>query len=962
MPDAFVEQDVADLGRATQNKIVPRTKSVIGAASRVTGGGGQTVLITIILTLGGLALGALLSDPLLYGILGFLLGRVIALDLALDLLERETVRLRLALTSDRERRHVAEHTEQALQAAEQGAGGEALQVAEPVVGRTVPVSTTSESARPSGAPQVAAPSVATEFLESPAAAAPTPADPAPVFGLVDRFRDWLQSGNLFVRVGILLLFLGVGFLIKYAVDRELLVFTKEMRLAAVAAGGGFLLILGWVLRKRRREYALLLQGAAFGILYLDIYGAYQLYQLIPSEVAFTLLFLTGLSAAFMAILQDARALAWFGFAGGFLAPIVASGGSDDHVVLFSYYALLNAAILAVAWFKSWRALNLLGFAFTYGVAGVWGVLRYDPSRFSTTEPFLALFFLFFVAIAVLYAVRQPPRFRGYIDASLLFGTPILTIAYQIELVRQFEYGIAWSAAVMGAFYLLLALAITRSEGKGLRLLAQAFLALGVVFLSLAVPFALGAAETAAAWALEGAGLVWIGARQRLPGARAFGLLLQAGAAAALVVDFPGAAGEAFLNGFYLGAAMIGIGGLFSAYWLDRDYPDKRSWEYGSAPLLLLWALAWWFGTGGYELVRFYPAWQLPAGILIYTALTVLAMEVVASLRRWDLLHLVEIVFPLAGIAALAASLGVLEHPAEHGGAWVWPMFFAAVWFILFRVERRDPHRLLSWGHAAGAIVLAAVLEWEVTWRLTEQAGWIEGWHVAAFALVPVVLLQLVTRLGGWPLARWRIAYALVLGSVLATVIALWGIFSVQSPGGAAPFPWLPLLNPLDLMLAMGVVTLFQWWISLKERFEVNFQHDQERLVWVFLGALAFLWANVVLLRAIHHWWGIDYAPGPLFRSEMVQMAISVLWGLTGVILLLAARWRSSRGLWIAGAVVLAAAVIKLFLVDLSASGTVERIVSFLAIGGLLVGIGWFSPLPPRAARQTERMGEQPGSD
>lgn len=917
------------------------------------------MLITIILTLAGLAVGALLNDPLLYGILGFLAGRVIALDLALDLLEREVIRLRQSLAADWERRRrAAESTDAALSGGERAARDEAVSAIEPAVAveEPTPAPNEREPVPSYRTPKVEIPSAQAEPVESAAVAISVPADPAPLFGLLDRFRDWLQSGNLFVRVGILLLFLGVGFLIKYAVDRELLVFTKEMRLAAVAAGGFFLLLLGWVLRKRRREYALLLQGAGFGILYLDIYGAYQLYQLIPSEVAFTLLFLTGLAAAMLAILQDARALAWFGFAGGFLAPIVASGGSDDHVVLFSYYALLNAAILAVAWFKSWRALNLLGFAFTYGVAGVWGVLRYDPSRFATTQPFLILFFLFFVAIAVLYAVRQPPRFRGYIDASLLFGTPILTFAYQVELVQPFEYGIAWSAAVMGTFYLLLALTITRSEGKGLRLLAQAFLALGVVFLSLAVPFALGADETAAAWALEGAGLVWIGVRQRRFGARAFGLLLQAGAAAVLVADHVPIATDAFLNGFYLGAAMIGIGGFFSAYWLDRDYPDKRFREYGSAPILLLWALAWWFGAGGYELVRFFPEERVPAGILLYATLSVLAMEVVASLRRWGLLNLVEVALPLAGIAAFVFSLGVLDHPAEQGGVWAWPLLFGTVWAVLFRVEKRDPHPVLSWGHATAALLLAIILEWETSWRLIEQAGWIEGWRVAAFALVPVLLLQAVIRLGGWPLGRWRFSYALVLGGVLATAIALWGILSVQSPGGAAPFPWLPLLNPVDLMLAMGVVTLFQWWISLKERFEVSFQRDQERLVWVFLGALAFLWVNVALLRAIHHWWGIDYSPGPLFRSEMVQMAMSVLWGLTGVVLLLAARWRVSRGLWIAGAVVLAAAVVKLFLVDLSASGTVERIVSFLAIGGLLVGIGWFSPLPPRVGRKTEGRG------
>jgi uncharacterized membrane protein len=38
----------------------------------------------------------------------------------------------------------------------------------------------------------------------------------------------------------------------------------------------------------------------------------------------------------------------------------------------------------------------------------------------------------------------------------------------------------------------------------------------------------------------------------------------------------------------------------------------------------------------------------------------------------------------------------------------------------------------------------------------------------------------------------------------------------------------------------------------------------------------------------------------------------------------------------------------LFLVDLSRVGTIERIVSFVGVGVLMLVIGYFSPLPPAA--------------
>jgi len=39
---------------------------------------------------------------------------------------------------------------------------------------------------------------------------------------------------------------------------------------------------------------------------------------------------------------------------------------------------------------------------------------YRPELFATTEPFLILFFLFYVAIAVLFAMRQSPRLAHYV--------------------------------------------------------------------------------------------------------------------------------------------------------------------------------------------------------------------------------------------------------------------------------------------------------------------------------------------------------------------------------------------------------------------------------------------------------------------------------------------------------------------------------------------------------------------
>ena len=57
--------------------------------------------------------------------------------------------------------------------------------------------------------------------------------------------------------------------------------------------------------------------------------------------------------------------------------------------------------------------------------------------------------------------------------------------------------------------------------------------------------------------------------------------------------------------------------------------------------------------------------------------------------------------------------------------------------------------------------------------------------------------------------------------------------------------------------------------------------------------------------------------------------------------------RESRQIWLAGAMLLTMVVIKLFLIDLTNTGAIGRIISFLVVGLLMLLIGFFAPLPPK---------------
>ena len=117
------------------------------------------------------------------------------------------------------------------------------------------------------------------------------------------------------------------------------------------------------------------------------------------------------------------------------------------------------------------------------------------------------------------------------------------------------------------------------------------------------------------------------------------------------------------------------------------------------------------------------------------------------------------------------------------------------------------------------------------------------------------------------------------------------------------------------------------------------------------AALLFLWINAGLARLAHQMWGVPFDLGDLLDSALLQAIYSILWTLLAMALMFAGTHRAKRWMWLTGGGLLALTVIKLFLVDLSRTGTLARIVSFIVVGLLMLLIGYFAPIPPpRRAR------------
>ena len=765
----------------------------------------------------------------------------------------------------------------------------------------------------------------------------------------DRAWAWLTGGNALVRIGVIVLFFGVAFLLKYAYEHSHV--PIEVRLIGVALGAVVMLVIGWRLRTAKPVYALAMQGGGVGLLYLTVFGAFRLFDLLPGEAAFLLLVAIAAFAAVLAVLQNALSLAVLGVSGGFLAPVLASTGGGSHVMLFSYYAVLNAGVLGIALYKAWRPLNVLGFVFTFGIGAVWGARFYRPELLESTEPFLLLFFLQYVVIAVVFALKQAPQLKHYVDSTIVFGTPLVAFGLQTRLVHDIEYGAAWSAVGASALYLLLAGALYRRHAESLRMLVEAFLALGVIFATLAIPLAFDGRWTSAAWALEGAAAYWVGARQTRTLPRAFGLLMQFAAGVAFIVD----AGRQFsatpvLNSYYLGCVFIAGAALFSNKTIEKNAEKVGHFAMQVAIIVFLWGLAWWTFGGVHEIRLHVPREeQLNATLLFFTG-TCAAFSALWA-RGWWIAR-----FPALAITPIMLlMLGVIvtnlphQHPLAGFGLLAWPVAFLFHWRILRQQDQNDGS-YMTFVHAAGVWLLAATGAWEVGWQIDNLVEGRHVWPLIAWALWPGALLAALALRGNrlaWPVMRYPRAYLWTGAAPLAVFLLVWILYAnFTNDGNPEPLPYLPLLNPLDIAQLLAFACLAMWWSTLRGYGIEIADEVPAFLPRVLLGAAAFIFLNGVLLRTLHHWAGIPYSLDAMLRSDLAQTSLSIFWTVLALVAMVMATRRRLRVLWVCGAGLMVVVVAKLFFVELAKVGGVERIVSFIAVGILMLVIGYLAPLPP----------------
>jgi uncharacterized membrane protein len=773
----------------------------------------------------------------------------------------------------------------------------------------------------------------------------------------------LLAGNLLAKVGVVLLFFGVASGLRLAAEYGLI--PVQLRLLLGAVAGIAMIVFGWTRVQKaaqpeeagnntQRMFGLALQGGGFAILYLIVYFMLARYALLGDVAAFALFAALGVGCVLLAAKQDGELLSVFGIAGAFIAPVLAASGGGDPTLLFAYFALLNAFVLGVGWFRSWRALNVAGFILTLIIGMSWAFDQYRPLYYPVSQGFLILFCVMYSAASPLTALLRAPGWKGWGEGILVFGTPLAGSFLQTALLGHDRYGLAWSALFAGLYYLALWLPLYRRPEPEIRLLERSHLGIAIALLTLAVPLAFGAQVTSALWAVEGIAVLWFGVQRERRVAQAFGAAMQVAAGVYFLDAVPGLAhAQPVFNDVCLGGLLIAAAGFVGANLL-RQLPKPVV----SPSLLLVWSLLWWFGTAWNEIDHFAPRAQcLPLALLI-AALSCAALESYGAAKAWLApRNAGALLLPLICVVAVAASLRD-GHALAGYLVIVLPCALGVHYWTLARQEQDEGGKGALFGalrHVLSWWLIVAIAGEELAWVGQRLAHGVSLWPLLAWGVAMAVGLWLVdygVRRQLWPFAAQPGAYRGIACLPLAIVAALWSLLANFSHSGAGSgLPYVPLLNLFDLT-QLAVLAALSGWLGKMRDDPLPGWEAVSRFT-ALPAVLGFVWISALAARIAHHWGGVRFESYALFHSALLQGMLTLLWSALAIGLMIRATRQGWREGWYGGFALLAVVGVKLLAVDLANAGTAMWTGSLIGVALLVLAAGYFAPVPPKAAEGAE---------
>ena len=176
-----------------------------------------------------------------------------------------------------------------------------------------------------------------------------------------------------------------------------------------------------------------------------------------------------------------------------------------------------------------------------------------------------------------------------------------------------------------------------------------------------------------------------------------------------------------------------------------------------------------------------------------------------------------------------------------------------------------------------------IVAWEASCQIAERTTGV--WAQLPWGVVPALVIAWLGRQQlrpRWPLAAREHAYRIYAAMPLVIAMSLWMVLiNLSSTGDSTWLPYLPLLNPLDISVALCFASLAMWWSSLSERQRAPWWQFDMRALIAIVAAMVFIWLNAALIRTLHHNFGAPITAYGMSHSTLVQASLSIFWGVLG---------------------------------------------------------------------------------
>lgn len=394
--------------------------------------------------------------------------------------------------------------------------------------------------------------------------------------------------NLFGKIGILILVVGIGLFVKYAIDNEWI--NETLRTVLGFAVGVGLLALAAKLKDTYRTFSSLLAGGAFAIFYVTVAIAYHYYGLFSQTAAFVVLVALTVLMSCLAVFYNRRELAVIALVGGFIAPFLVSNGMGSYLVLLTYVMILDAGMFTLSIYKKWGELPVICFVFTWlillGYALATDLDLMSEGMLMNMLGFTGAFYLIF-QLSVVSIVRINTRRINQLLLGVVAINNFVFLFFSLWFLRLMNLANAWD----GMFTLFIAIInialflwMRWKDGGHFSFLLHTLLGIAITFISITIPIQLHGTLITLFWASEMVIILWFYTRLRSKVYEVFALLLPVLTFVSYLMDIGNAcmgdtvSGQLFMNGTFATGIFSGIAFVAYALLLAKMQEVHRSFN------------------------------------------------------------------------------------------------------------------------------------------------------------------------------------------------------------------------------------------------------------------------------------------------------------------------------------------------------------------------------------------------